>query len=125
MGIFPCIKTGLATVHDQSHSPITFSFLASLDTLFSTLHLYFPGSLPVTVSVFVLAVIVVLVTVGEVPSDNTFVSSRHQKTVAVGSPVKTQVRVNTGVSAVGVVWRLNWSGPMMLSAEGGVEKSNL
>ena len=120
MGIFPCIKTGLATVHDQSHSPVTISFLASLDTLFLTLHLYFPGSLPVTVSVLVLAVIVMLVTVGEVPSDNSL-SSRLQVTVAVGSPVKTQVRVNTGGSAVGMVWRLNWGRPVTLSAEGGVE----
>ena len=63
-----------------------------------------------------------LITIGEVPSDNTS-PSRIQMTVVAG-PVKTQVRVNTGGSAVGVVWRLNWSGLVMAGApEGGVEKS--
>ena len=38
--------------------------------------------------------------------------SRVQVTVVAGPPVETQVRVNTGGSAVGVVWRLNWSGPV-------------
>ena len=51
------------------------------------------------------------------PSDNTFPSpSRVQVTVVAGPPVETQVRVNTGGSAVGVVWRLNWSGPVMAGA---------
>ena len=27
--------------------------------------------------------------------------------------METQVRVNTGGSVVGVVWRLNWSGPVV------------
>ena len=117
------MKTGLATV--QSHSPVTSSASASSkDPLFSTRHLYLPSSRPVTVSVLVLAVIVVLITIGEMPSDNTFPSpSRVQMTVVAG-PVKTQVRVNIGGSAVGVVWRLNWSGLVMAGApEGGVEKS--
>ena len=42
--------------------------------------------------------------------------SRVQVTVVAGPPVETQVRVNTGGSAVGVVWRLNWSGPVMVGA---------
>ena len=36
--------------------------------------------------------------------------SRVQLTVVAGPPVETQFRVNIGGSAVGVVWRLNWSG---------------
>ena len=120
MGIFPCIKTGLATV--QSHSPVTSSAVAFMDLSLSTLHLYLPGSLPITVSVFVF---VTLVTVGEMPSDN-LILSRLQVIVAVGSPVKTQVRVNTGGSVVGVVRRLNWSGPVIIiTPKGGTEKSNL
>ena len=120
MGIFPCIITGLATV--QSHSPVTASIVASLDPSLSTLHLYFPGSLPNTVSVFVF---VTLVTVGERPSDNSILS-RLQVIVVVGSPVKTQVRVNSGGSVVGVVRRLNWSGPVIITTpKGGTEKSNL
>ena len=93
-----------------------------MDPSLSTLHLYLPGSLPITVSVFVF---VMLVTVGEVPSDNTL-RSRLQVIVAVGSPVKTQIKVNTGGSAVGVVRRLNWSGPVIITTpKGGTEKSNL
>ena len=66
-----------------------------------------------------------LVTVGEMPSDNTLLS-RLQLIVAVGSPVKTQVKVNTGGSVVGVVRRLNWSGPVIIiTPKGGTEKSNL
>ena len=42
--------------------------------------------------------------------------SRVQVTVVAGPPVEIQVRVNTGGSAVGVVWRLNWSGPVMVGA---------
>ena len=108
---------------NRSHSPVTSSALASLDIFFSTLHLYLPGSLPVTISVLVLATIVMLFTVRDVPSDNMLVS-RVQMTVASGSPVNTQVRVNTGGSAMGVVWRLNWT-VMAGAPEGGAEKANL
>ena len=68
-----------------------------------------------------------LFTVRDVPSDNMLESlSRVQMTVASGSPVKTHVRVNTGGSVMGVVWRLNWSGPVMAGApEGGADKANL
>ena len=45
--------------------------------------------------------------------------SRVQVTVVAGPPVETQVRVNTGGSAVGVVWRLNWSGSVMVGAPEG------
>ena len=66
-----------------------------------------------------------LFTVRDVPSDNIMLS-RLQKTVASGSPVKTHVRVNTGGSVMGVVWRLNWSGPVMCTTpEGGAKKANL
>ena len=111
---------------NRSHSPVTSSALADMDLFFSTLHLYLPGSLPVTISVLVLATIVMLFTVRDVPSDIMSRVSRVQMTVASGSPVKTQVRVNTGGSVMGVVWRLNWSGPVMAGApEGGAEKANL
>ena len=46
-------------------------------------------------------------------------------TVASGSPVKIQVRVNTGGSAVGVLRRLKWSLPMISTApEKGEEKTS-
>ena len=39
--------------------------------------------------------------------------SRVQVIVVAGPPVETQVRLNTGGSAVGVVWRWNWIGTVI------------
>ena len=66
-----------------------------------------------------------LVIVWVVPfaAENLAFSFRVQMTVASGSPVKIQVRMNTGGSAVGVVWRLKWSLPKISTApEKGAEK---
>ena len=42
--------------------------------------------------------------------------SRVQVTVVAGPPVEIQVSVNIGGSAVGVVWRLNWTGSVIVTS---------
>ena len=65
-----------------------------------------------------------LVTVCEVsPVDAA--PSRVQVTVVAGPPVETQVRVNTGGSAVRAEVRLNWRASMLTKPAVGKEEVNI
>ena len=77
------------------NKPCMVNVLEAVDgLLFATVHLYSPGSLPVTVRVWVYcAVTGSLSTVFLVPSV-TVVESLVQVTVVAGPPVEIQVRVN-------------------------------
>ena len=71
-----------------------FDFLDGL--LFSTVHLYTPPSLPLTVRVCVYCAVVALSNTVSFPS-MTVMESLVQVTVVAGPPVEIQVRLNGGL----------------------------
>ena len=74
-------------------SPCTMKPLVAVDgLLLDTLHQYCPGSLPVTVSVWVYCAVMALSSTVNPPSSG--IESLVHVTVVAGPPVEIQVRVN-------------------------------